>query len=146
MIIKVLIVALVAAFSTSLALAADFAPRATADVDTVRFAEYDSIFAVAVMGYTASDRQVRMCGHDHGMAKGDMAMAKDHHMAEGARCGMAGHHSGCGCQKACCWERQGCYDCWGVWQTDDMYDFAAIRESDYDPVMGRGDTGRGWFW
>jgi hypothetical protein len=80
-----------------------------------------------------------MEGDSHGMAMGD------HAMAEGARCGVAGHGDGCCCHRTCCW-RDGWYDCWGVWQTDDMYDFAAIRESDYDPVMGRGDTGRGWFW
>src|SRR5687767_7730756 len=139
MTIKLLIAALVAVLSTSTALAADFAPRATAEVDSARFAEYSSIFGGVVLGYTSTDRQVRMEG-DH-----SRAMAKDAHMAEGARCGVAGHHDGCGCEPTCCW-RDGWYDCWGVWQTDDMYDFAAIRESDYDPVMGRGDTGRNWFW
>jgi hypothetical protein len=114
---------------------ANAAPRSTAEVDQARLAEFQSIFGGVVAGYTAHDHQVRMEG-DHGH------MAKDAHMAEGAKC-HAGHDGGC-CEE-CCPCRDGWYDCWGVWQTDDMYDFAAVRESDYDPVMGRGEYGDSFF-
>lgn len=99
--------------------------------------------------YTLSDVEWQSMPEGRVMGYSDSKAGHGGHMAEGERCyhdGSAGHHGkshghGCGCP---C--RDGWYDCWGVWQTDDMYDFEAIRESDYDPVMGRGDTGRGWFW
>jgi hypothetical protein len=117
--------------------------RLTSDVDGARVVEYSSIFGEGVvMGYTDADRdaQVRMEG-EH---KGDMHMAKDD-MHEGAKChgDHHGNHHGC-CSHSCGCQR-GWYDCWNVWQTDDWDDFAAIRESDYDPVMGRGEYGRSFF-
>ena len=112
---------------------ASAAPRSTAEVDQVRFAEYHSLFGV-VAGYTAQDHQVRM--------EGDMKMAGDAHMAEGAKC-HADHDGGCCAESCCC--REGWYDCWGVWQADDYSDFAATRDWDYDPVMGRGEYGDSFF-
>lgn len=56
----------------------------------------------------------------------------------GSKCGSCGgHKNSCGCPGAA-------YDCWGVWHGDEN-NFAAIRDSDYDPVMGRGDRGGSLF-
>ena len=138
--VKGLIVAIFVAFACfGVANAAE--SRSTSDVDSARFAEYHSIFGGVVMGYTAADHGVQV--RHEGEA-----------MAEGEKCGM--HEDGCcgcnkcGCKKSCgcgsCHKSCGCdcpgaaYDCWGVWQGD-SYNFAATRDSDYDPVLG--DGGRG---
>ncbi len=104
--------------------------RTTADVDSARFVEFASIFGGRVLGYSS---------HDH-MAKD--GMMGDHHMKEGAKC--HGDHMGGCCEESCgCCEMH--YDCWGVWQGDEN-NFAATRDSDYDPVMGRGQSGGDGIW
>jgi hypothetical protein len=169
--VRALIAALVVAL-LSIGVAAAAEGRSTADVDSARFTEFSSIFGV-VAGYTVADHNAQVWHEGDAAAGEKMDEGAKCGMEEGGnccckskccckvrcckpRCGCNSCHKSCGCNscghKDCGCKSHSCgcnkcchhWDCWGV-SEEDPWNFAATRDSDYDPVMGRGDTGGSFF-
>jgi hypothetical protein len=148
------------------------ASRTTGELDSARDADYDN---GRVMGYSDSrDEQMNVDADkdeytdrdndDDDYNEGAKCGGRDSGCGCHSKCGGCGHRS-CGCgskcggnkcggncgHKSCGCQSHGCggchphWDCWNVSWEEHRYSADATRDSDYDPVMGRGEYGHGFF-